>query len=61
LNDYSIGAMEALSWARSILHQCRCEADYKKAKVEVDNMMMRLMLGAAVSFQEKTQMIKELQ
>ena len=60
LNDYSIGAIEALSWARAIMKKCRSEADYARARRDVEEMLMRLASGTAVSFRDKAELIREL-
>jgi len=60
MNDYSIGAIEALSWARAIMKKCKCHEEYQKASIQVDEMIMRLASGSAVSFRDKADLIKEL-
>lgn len=60
MNDYSIGAIEALSWARAIMKKCSSEADYARIREDVEEMIMRLASGTAVSFRDKAELIKEL-
>jgi hypothetical protein len=60
MNDYTIGAMEALSWAYAILERCKELKDFIEARNEVRDMIMRLSTGAAVSFKRKTEFIKGL-
>jgi hypothetical protein len=60
LNDYSIGAIEALSWARAIMRKCTCQDEYRRAGMQVEEMIMRLASGSAVSFRDKAELIKEL-
>jgi len=60
MNDYSIGAMEALSWVRAILKKCESTESFCKARKEINEMIMRLASGAAFSFKTKTRFIPEL-
>lgn len=60
MNDYSIGAMEALSWVRATLKKCEDLEAFCEARKEIDEMIMKLASGAAVSFKQKTKFIPEL-
>ena len=60
MNDYSIGAMEALSWTRAVMAKCKDLGFFLKARHEVEEMILRLASGAAVSFKKKTDLIDEL-
>ena len=60
MNDYSIGAMEALSWTYAILQKCENLESFQFAKTEIGDMIMRLASGAAVSFKRKTDFIDHL-
>lgn len=60
MNDYSIGAMEALSWVRAILKKCEDLEAFYTARKEIDEMIMKLASGAAVSFKQKARFINEL-
>jgi hypothetical protein len=55
MNDYSIGAIEALSWARAIVKKRG-----PGATTEIEEMIMRLASGSAVSFRDRAELIKEL-
>jgi len=60
MNDYTIGAMEALSWVRAILKKCGDLESFCMARKEIDEMIMKLASGAAVSFHTKARFIPEL-
>jgi hypothetical protein len=60
MNDYSIGALEALSWAKQLLENCENEAQYRRAKVEVDRALLDLVTGGAVHFRDRLTMIPKL-
>lgn len=60
MNDYSIGAVEALSWAYAVLQGCEGLESFRAARREIEGMIMRLASGAAVSFKRKTDFIPEL-
>jgi hypothetical protein len=60
MNDYSIGAIEALSWARAILRKCCTLEEIRAVRAQVEEMIMRLASGSAVSFRDKAELIKEL-
>jgi len=53
-----MGAMEALSWARAVLKKCRTLEQFEDARKEVEEMIMRLMSGAAVDFKRKTELFE---
>jgi len=57
MNDYSVGALEALSWARAVLRRCRTMRDFEEARREIEEMMIRLAAGAAVNFRRKAELI----
>lgn len=59
MNDYSMGAMEALSWSYAILRKCRTVEDFQAAQREMGEMLMRLSTGAAVSFKTRVEFIPE--
>lgn len=59
MNDYSIGAIEALSWARLIVKKSGEKAGEDAAQ-QIELMIMKLTVGAAISFRDKVDMIKEL-
>jgi len=52
--------METLSWARAILKRCRTQAEFETARKEVEDMIMQLSTGAAVSFKKRIQFIEEI-
>lgn len=58
MNDYGIGAMEALSWARAVLRKCRTLEQFEEARREVEEMIMRLSSGAAVDFRRKAELFE---
>jgi len=60
MNDYSIGAIEALSWVRAILKKCNEIEMFIKARKEIEDMLLRLASGAAVDFKRKTDYIEVL-
>jgi len=60
MNDYSIGAIEALSWARAVMRRCGSVEEIRAARGQVEEMIMRLASGSAVSFRDKAELIKEL-
>jgi len=60
MNDYSIGAIEALSWAKAIIKKCSTLEEIRAARAQVEEMIMRLASGSAVSFRDKAELIKEL-
>ena len=60
MNDYSIGALEALSWARAVLQKCKTLDQYTDASKQIQDMIMQLSSGAAVSFKRKTMTIEEI-
>lgn len=60
MNDYSIGSIEALSWANAILRKCRTAEDYAKAQEKVQDMVLKLASGTAVSFRDRAELITEL-
>ena len=60
MNDYSVGAIEALSWTRAIMRKCGSVEEIRIVRVQVDEMIMRLASGSAVSFRDKAELIREL-
>lgn len=60
MNDYSIGAMEALSWAKAKLKECATIRDFRKAREEILETLDRLSSGAAVNFRDKVREIPEI-
>lgn len=60
MNDYSIGAMEALSWTYATLRKCENLETFQFAKREIGDMIMRLASGAAVDFKRKSDFIEVL-
>jgi len=60
MNDYGIGAMEALSWAYSTLKKCDSLESFQDAREDLKQMILRLASGAAVSFRDKSESIREL-
>ena len=60
MNDYSMGALEALSWARIQLRKCDTQKDYEKTREEIGEMMIKLVSGAAVSFRDKVELSQEI-
>lgn len=60
MNDYSIGALEALSWAKQLLENCESEAQYERAKVEIAEALLDVVSGGAVSFRDRLTMIPRL-
>jgi len=60
MNDYSIGAMEALSWAKQLLENCEEMSQYERAKREVDEALLDLVGGGAVHFRDRLTMIPKL-
>jgi hypothetical protein len=60
VNDYSMGALEALSWVRAVLRKCRKLEEFQVAEEEVNGMVLRLASGAAVSFRDKAALIEEI-
>lgn len=42
MNDYSIGAMEALSWVMAILKKSESPESFRKARKRINEMIMRL-------------------
>lgn len=60
MNDYSIGALEALSWARAVLSKCKTLEEFEATRKEIEEMIMRLSSGAAVSFKKRTEFIEIL-
>ena len=59
MNDYSMGAMEALSWARSVLKQCSTLEGFKEARDEINRVLLKLAGGAAVDFKEKAELLSD--
>ena len=57
MNEYGIGAMEALSWAKEVLKECRTPEEFRKAYTEIDATIGKLMTGAAINFQKKMDQI----
>ena len=57
MNDYGMGAMEALSWAQGILETCKSIEDFEKARREINHTVKRLMEGAAINFRKKIELI----
>ena len=55
MNDYSAGALEALAWCRARLMRCQKLREFKEARKEIEEMILTLASGAAVSFKEKTE------
>ena len=60
MNDYGIGAMEALSWAYAVLRKCENIITFQDARKEIEAMIMHLASGAAVSFKRKTVFMERL-
>jgi len=60
MNDYSIGAMEALSWAYAVLQKCDSLNSFRTGRNEIGDMIMSLASGAAVSFKRKTVFMERL-
>ena len=60
MNDYSIGALEALSWAKQLLENCEEMGQYERAKTEVNEAMLDIVGGGAVSFRDRLTMIPRL-
>lgn len=60
MNDYSIGALEALSWAKSVLRKCRTLDEFEAARKEMEEMFMRLASGVAVDFKRRSELIEVL-
>ena len=60
MNDYSIGAIEALSWARAVMRKSNTQEEIRVVRQQVDEMIMRLVNGSAVSFRDRAELIKEL-
>lgn len=58
MNDYSMGALEALSWARAVLVRCDSREDFEGARVEIEGMMIKLASGAYVNFRMKAELIE---
>ena len=42
MNEYSVGAMEALSWIRSVLRKCKTLEQFESARKEIEKMTMTL-------------------
>ena len=59
MNDYSIGAMEALSWARGSLKHCKTVKEFKEARDEINRTLLKLAAGAAVNFKEKAELLND--
>lgn len=60
MNDYSMGALETLSWVMAVLRKCRSLEDFQGAEDEVNGMVLKLASGAAVSFRDKAALIEEI-
>jgi hypothetical protein len=60
VNDYSMGALEALSWVRAVLRKCQTLEEFQVAVQEVNGMVLRLASGAAISFRDKAALIEEI-
>lgn len=60
MNDYSIGALESLSWARAVLSKCKTLEEFKATRKEIEEMIMRLTSGAAVDFKRRAEFIEVL-
>ena len=60
MRDYEMGAMEALSWAFAKLRKCGNLEEFRAAKEEVEEMVLRLTSGAAVNFRDKSEFIPEI-
>lgn len=50
MNDYSIGAMEALSYAKAVLDKYGA----RKGRKMIDETLSKIVSGTAVNFKEKT-------
>ena len=59
MNDYSMGAMEALSWARARLKQCISLGEFKVARDEVNETLLRLTSGVAVNFGDRLELLRD--
>jgi hypothetical protein len=60
MNDYSIGAIEALSWAKAIIKKCSTLEEIRAARAQVEEMILKLVGGTALSFRDRAELIKEL-
>jgi len=60
MNDYSLGSLEALSWARALLRKCSTVEDFKTARETIIEVWMRIASGSAVNFKDKAERIQEL-
>jgi len=50
MNDYVRGALEALTWARTVVED---QGDLKKAIEEIDEALKDINAGVAVDFRER--------
>jgi len=53
LNDYSMGALEALTWVRSLLDQY----DKRRIKREIIDALDKLHSGVALNFRQKIELM----
>ncbi len=60
MNDYSIGSIEALSWANAILRKCKTAEEFATAQAKVQEMILKLASGTAVTFRDRADLITEL-
>jgi len=58
MNDYSQGALEALAWARKVLRNCESVREFRRARGEIEDSLLKLTHGAAVNFSDRAEALE---
>jgi hypothetical protein len=58
MNDYALGALEALTWAWKMMADASKPDDYHRNAIRIHDAIMKLCLGGSVAFGDRIDQVK---
>ena len=58
MNDYALGALEALTWAWKMMADASKPDEYYRNAIRIHDAMMKICLGGSVAFRDRIDQIK---